>query len=268
VSADAGSDQPFHFVGIDLAWSDHNPSGVAALRWTDGMATLVTPLPANPLYTDAEIIAYVQAIAGRGNMVIAIDAPLVVPNQTGRRPAEACLQPAFGRFHAGAHPANRERLTIYNHGTIRGEVLIERLSTLAVRHDPAIQPRTPTRQAFEVYPHPAMIVLFGLDRVLKYKAKRNHSPQQRQDAFRQYQRHLDNLKNAQPPAALPASLLSEEQLKKRGRALKHYEDQLDAILCAYVALYYWWWGVERCHVFGDLERGYIVSPVDQRIAWV
>ena len=38
--------------------------------------------------------------------MVAIDAPLIVRNATGNRPAEAALNRDFARFDAGAHPAN------------------------------------------------------------------------------------------------------------------------------------------------------------------
>jgi len=254
-----------HFVGVDLAWSSRNPTGLAALQWNGTAATLVEPLPTTPRYTDDEIGAYIRSIAGHDDIVVAIDAPLTVPNQSGRRPAEAELTAAFARFHAGAHPANRQRLASYNGGTIRGEELLSRLATLDIQHDAVIVPRKPTRQAFEVYPHPAMVVLFQLERVLKYKAKPGIPLAQRVEAFRQYQQHLRNLRQRVPPAILPEALLDTDHLSKRGRALKTYEDQLDAVFCAYLALYYWWWGTERCRIFGDMERGYIVAPVDHRV---
>jgi predicted RNase H-like nuclease len=110
-----------------------------------------------------------------------------------------------------------------------------------------------------------MVVLFGLDKVLKYKAKPSISFSQRLDEFRTYQRHLRNLRTHVPSLLLPDALLDEEQLAKRGKALKAYEDQLDAVFCAYLALYYWWWGTQHCRIFGDIEQGYIVAPVDRRV---
>jgi predicted RNase H-like nuclease len=46
----------------------------------------------------------------------------------------------------------------------------------------------------------------------------------------------------------------------RGKALKRYEDLLDAVFCAYIAFYYWY-EPETCMVIGDLDDGYIVTPV-------
>lgn len=254
-----------HFIGIDLAWSSRNPTGLAALRWDGTAARLVDPLPAAAVYSDAEIAAYIGTIAGQGSVVVAVDAPLTVPNQTGRRPGEAELNAVFSRFHAGAHPANRQRLAGYNGGIVRGEALVSRLSALDIRHDPVIKIRRDARQAFEVYPHPAMVVLFSLDKVLKYKAKPSISHDQRLAEFRTYQQHLRNLRARVPSLLLPHALLDDVQLAKRGRALKAYEDQLDAVFCAYLALYYWWWGTRRCRIFGNVEQGYIIAPVNERV---
>ncbi|MBI3247775.1 MAG: DUF429 domain-containing protein [Deltaproteobacteria bacterium] len=253
------------FIGIDLAWSSRNPTGLAALRWDGVVASLIEPLPAAAVYGDDDILAFVRSVAAHGMVLVAIDAPLTVPNLTGRRPGEAELNAVFAKFHAGAHPANRQRLAGYNGGTVRGETLLAGLATLDIRHDPILTPQMPTRQAFEVYPHPAMVTLFRLDRILKYKAKPTISHAQRVAEFRRYQRLLAGLRRHDPPLALPKPLLSDIHLTHRGRALKAYEDQLDAVFCAYLALYYWRWGAERCRMFGDITRGYIVVPVDERV---
>jgi len=253
------------FIGVDLAWSSRNPTGLAALQWNGVVASLIEPLPEAIPYSDQDIADYIKKIAPRGGAVIAIDAPLTVPNTTGRRPGEAELNAVFARFHAGAHPANRRRLSSYNGGLVRGETLLAHLALLGIRHDPVLVTRSQTRQAFEVYPHPAMVTLFRLGRVLKYKAKPTVAHSQRLEEFRKYQFHLRGLRKSAPPVRLPDPLLSEEHLAKRGRVLKAYEDQLDAVFCAYLALYYWWWGSEKCRIFGDAERGYIVTPIDKRL---
>jgi predicted RNase H-like nuclease len=38
------------------------------------------------------------------------------------------------------------------------------------------------------------------------------------------------------------------------------EDQLDAVLCAYIAAHYWLWGEERNQILGTAADGYIVVP--------
>ena len=107
----AGGDRPplpdsggVRCLGIDLAWGERARTGLAAL---DPSGVLVA---STSVVTDDEIAAFVQrwARVGPGDgLVAAVDAPLVVPNLTGRRPCEAQVSAAFGRFFAGAYPANR-----------------------------------------------------------------------------------------------------------------------------------------------------------------
>jgi predicted RNase H-like nuclease len=194
-------------------------------------------------------------------VVIAVDAPLVVPNDTGNRPCEVELAKVFRKYHAGAHPANRTLLSHYNKGNVRGELLVEQLEAIGIRHAMAIQPRQPTRQVFEAYPHPAMVMLFDLQKTLKYKARLGRDLAQRQLAFHVYRNYLLNLSSATPSATL--ELLELDQSFK-GKRLKGYEDRIDAVFCAYIALYYWWWGMEKCRIFGTMDDGYIVTPYFDR----
>ena len=88
-----------YFVGLDLAWGENKPTGVAVL---DGRGHLVH---IDAVRTDQEIGASIAAYVA-GNCLVAIDAPLVVTNPTGNRPAERALNKDFARYDAGAHPSN------------------------------------------------------------------------------------------------------------------------------------------------------------------
>ena len=41
---------------------------------------------------------------------------------------------------------------------------------------------------------------------------------------------------------------------------KPVEDQIDAVICAYIAAHFWYWGRERNTVYGANETGFIVVP--------
>ena len=56
------------------------------------------------------------------------------------------------------------------------------------------------------------------------------------------------------------TLLDTDITPLRGKSLKKHEDQVDAVVCAYIALYAWHWGPARTEVFGTLEGGSILSP--------
>ncbi len=239
------------FLGIDLAWSARNPSGVAALYLQDGRASLAE-MPALA-HSDDELLAFVARYVDCTPLVVAIDAPLCVPNGAGRRPGDALISKAFGRYGAGAYPANRALLSKYNGGILRGEVLVQHLAAMKVQHMPHLPLQGAVRCAFEVYPHAAMIGLFSLRRALRYKRKPNLSRAEQALAWSQYAACLSTLTVAAPPLDLPEALLAAAWSKAE-------EDRRDAVLCAYIALHCWWHGETFWHVYGTLEEGYIVAP--------
>lgn len=243
-------------IGIDLAWSPRNRSGLATLRGDRFGGELIDSRLGS---TDQEIVEYIRDQAGEGAVIVAVDAPLWVPNNTGRRPAEAEISKAFRQYQAGAHPANRGLLS-YD-GVIRGEALVSALEDLEIVHREWIEAGVNTRQVIEVFPHAAMVGIFDLDRILRYKAKPKRTYEERVEAWEHYQQLLRGLVYADPKLQGTERLLGQDVSRLKGRQLKDYEDQIDALMCAYVGLYGFRWGSERCRTFGSMEEGYIYSPV-------
>ncbi|NEP27423.1 DUF429 domain-containing protein [Moorena sp. SIO3I6] len=68
--------------------------------------------------------------------------------------------------------------------------------------------------------------------------------------------------NSLSSSPLTSSLCSSffPHIPTTGKALKAAEDQLDSIICAYVAAYWWYWGTEFNWVLGDATTGYIITP--------
>ncbi len=257
---------PYKFIGLDLAWSARHNTAGAVIEITADDATPHLTVWREELGDNDDIVRWLQTVApAPGPALLAIDAPLVVPNQTGARLGDKLLTQVFRKFQAGTHPANRTNLGRYGQpvGDIRGETLAARLVAEAgFSHDPQVAFQTPTRQLFECYPHPAMVVFFELATTLKYKRKLRSVANDRHAAYATFQQHLTELAQADPPLRLPPDLLTRDTRLLRGETLKHYEDLLDSIICAYIALYYWWWGPARTHIFGDLTTGYIVAPLN------
>jgi predicted RNase H-like nuclease len=175
-----------------------------------------------------------------------------VNNQTGHRPAETAFNRDFGKFDAGARPAFAEKPELKN----------PRAARLAAALDLDMDPASGSnRKAIEVYPHPATVVLFELEKTLKYK----------RGAFGDRQRELlklmtfiEGLDDATPRLRVNRSVAWVE-LRKRVEAatkpvqLDRDEDPVDAVLCAYVALY-WYQRPDDITIYGDFETGYIVTP--------
>lgn len=255
------TDESITCIGIDLAWSPRNRSGLATIRGNRRGADLIDT---QILLTDAEIVEYVVSRAGEGSVIVAVDAPLRVPNSTGCRPAEVEIGQMFRRYHAGAHPANRNRLAF--EGVVRGEALVQALTQVQIEHRATIEVGRAVRQVIEVFPHAAMVGIFGLSRILRYKAKPKRSHAERMAEWRRYQGLLLSLRGADPELRGLEDVMAQDVRVLKGAWLKAYEDRIDAILCAYVGLYGFRWGNARCRTFGSWESGYIFSPVpeDQR----
>ncbi len=249
------------YIGLDLAWSPRNLSGAAVIQ-SRSLAQGGQLLDVALLDTNDAILRYVQRYVQSaqplGSQVwIAVDAPLRVPNLTGRRQAEAQISQAFRVYHAGAHPANRHLLM--RDGVVRGEALVAGLQALGIPYKTQFEPGS--HAVVEVFPHPAMVTLFELSKVLPYKAKPKRDWATRLGAWRQYQRHLAALKTADPALTDVDGLLAQDVEALKGKKLKNYEDQMDAVMCAYIALYAHRWGSERCRVFGTFADGSIFTPV-------
>jgi predicted RNase H-like nuclease len=238
-----------YFVGVDLAWGGRNPTGVAAV---DDNGRLVHLGAARD---DAGVLAALSPYV-RGDCLVAFDAPLVVTNATGQRPAEAALNRDFRRFEAGAHPANTAKPEFAE---------MPRAARLAGALGLDMDPRSgAARRAIEVYPHPATVVLFRLARTLKYKAKPGRDLAQLRSELLLLMDGIEKLAQATVPLRVGghdgwAELRRQVITAQRKSELRRAEDPVDAVVCAYVALYF-----ERrpdgVTIYGDCATGYIVTP--------
>lgn len=241
------------FIGLDLAWSRANPSAAVALAWDDRQAYPVSWEAS--LGGDEEILDFLDKAAGDGPALIAVDAPLVVPNEDGMRTCDRELSRFYRRAQGQAYPANRRRLA-----PVRGEILVEKLEALGFRHSPLVQAQRPGRQVIEVFPHPAAVELFGLSRILRYKARTGRSYELRWAELQRFRELLQSL-GKREPAMDTGEVLAPDPYGLRGRSLKRLEDLLDALFCAYIALHIWYFGPDGHRQFGDLESGYILVPI-------
>jgi predicted RNase H-like nuclease len=237
-----------YFVGVDLAWAGRKPTGVAVLDTGGHLMHL------GAARDDAAVLAALSPYV-RGDCLVAFDAPLVVTNRTGQRPAEAALNRDFRRFEAGAHPVNTAKPEFAD--APRAALLAR---ALGLDTDPY---SSSARRAIEVYPHPATVVLFRLARTLKYKAKPGRDVAGLRSELLLLMDGIEKLADA----PVPLDVATEEwaQLRRqvagahRKSELRRAEDPVDAVVCAYVALY-----AQRCPsgvaVYGDFATGYIVTP--------
>lgn len=243
------------FVGVDLAWKEGNHSGLAAFR---GDILGAQPVAFGSGATSLDSVFDFILAHRAETIVVAIDAPLIIGNAGGHRPCERLVTQKFGSAHAGAHSSN---LTLYpNAGSV---ALAHKLESAGFRHCTA-----PDRAwdesghwFFEVYPHPAQVVLFNRSRIIKYKNVFVAERRAGLDELRKLMgTRMLGVGRSLGSSARLAGFLSCDLQALRGAALKHYEDGLDAIVCAFLAFHLWRWGWERSEFIGDLTDGTIVVP--------
>ncbi len=240
-------------LGIDAAWTATQPSGVALAIETDSgwrLAALEASYdrflarakgaapgeirPGGSRPNAAELLAAGHAICGRRVDLVAIDMPLSRRPITGRRVADRLVSERYGGRAAATHSPGKERPGKIS-DRLRAEFEAEGFGLCTA----------PPAQRFiqgliEVYPHPALIEFLKAERRLEYKAGKSgvYWP-----ALSLVERHL-NLRAVWARIVLAlerriagvAEALPRPDPQVRGWRLKSYEDRLDAVVCAAVAI--------------------------------
>lgn len=251
------------FVGIDLGWSSR-PSGLCCLEWTDQQLQLID---LDRIEAIADILTWIDTRVKLDEpAIIAVDAPTLIPNATGMRLPDKLSHKYFGKYHAGCYPANQN--LPFAERTVKFGLELE---ARGFAHAPDIEPQKLGRYQIEVFPHPAIVNLFGLDRILKYK--KGKLAERHLELTKLYQYITNILPTLKPPLNLSLSSLRPQRLcgsfppaiPHTSAALKAVEDRLDSLICAYVAAHWWYWGLQRNWVLGDRTTGYIVVPAQLRV---
>ncbi|WP_114786193.1 DUF429 domain-containing protein [Vibrio tetraodonis] len=233
-------------AGVDLAWNgEKNTSAIAVGSLIGNKLLLEAVEPA--ILGQKTIVEY---LSSQEHLVgVAIDAPLIINNQTGQRECEKALSRTYSARKAACHPSNQ---SLYpNPMSVHLSVA---LKEMGFAHLGKI------RWQIECYPHPSIIECFGLTERLLYK-KGNVADK------RQGQVVLANLISelqGSPVLALEIPqqfkpFLTESTIQSRkGKALKSNEDTLDAIICLYIAALYQLNTIGT--TYGDSNDGYIWVP--------
>jgi predicted RNase H-like nuclease len=247
-------------VGIDLAWGENKSDGVCFIRyrrasreaWVDGFAY--------PQGDDALMVAIAEVLPQANPAFLAIDAPIVCPNLSGARPVDVQMSRLFHREHAGCHSANATRSP--RPPRILSRLMSEGFSAgwdfAAARRESVAKSLSPLRLVAEVYPHPAMVRLLRLSRIVKYKKGRIA---ERHSEFARLQGLLVGLLAAEFPYL---ELDDETRSLLASPWSKGAEDRLDAFFCAIIGLWHLHHRGRRSQVVGDLATGFILLPEDLR----
>ncbi len=206
---------------------------------------------AEPLIGIEAVLAFVRNYT-TDRTVVAIDAPLIIANSHSQRECETLVSRRYGSRDASCHTSN---LSLYpDAASVR---LANELARDGFHHAPV---SGDDRVMLEVYPHAALVELFALEKIIKYK---KGTVEGKRTGLKLLQDRVSEFSRADPPL-LPGpafqSFIAAGLLNLSGQRLKNYEDALDALICAYLACYYWRWNLARNEIFGNVEKGYIVNP--------
>jgi predicted RNase H-like nuclease len=234
-------------IGWDPAWGERNPDGLVVAR-VENRALRVTSVEC--LEGEKTLRRRLtEELSPDTPAWIAMDGPVVCPNDTGSRPVDRLAQTLFRAFHAGPHPANRTlcRRIVRVVENLRDVGVVPGWSS-CVGSDPAWR-----AWLAEVFPHPALVRWGHLTRTFKYK---RGPVAQRREEFARLQRFVRTLLAARFPEVDPgpvAPLLDEPWSKP-------VEDQLDAFLSLLVGWQHLRSDGRETELLGDLESGFLLVP--------
>jgi predicted RNase H-like nuclease len=228
-------------LGIDAAWTLTQPSGVALVQ-AHGDGWRVVEVAAS--YTDyagghsssppasaAALLETSDARCGQRPAVVAIDMPLALTPIVARREADNAVSRAYGARHCSTHSPSAIRPGPVSDGLRAGFADLGYSLALSEISTPAL---------IEVYPHPALVELTGATKRLPYKAGklrtywRDLAPRDRRARLIETWDEILAALDAEISgvrAALPLPSADAPSL-----VLKSFEDQMDAVVCAWVGV--------------------------------
>lgn len=238
------------FIGIDLAWTYKNETGLCVLDESGRVEYLHSQV-----YSNKEILDVIKQHHS-GPVTIAIDAPLVVPNDSGSRGAEGALMRAKINGHRiSAFNSNRNYFTKV-FGEIRGETLMHMIQ----KEIPDIQLGFDKLSSNIVETFPTGIIngLFPEIAPVKYKHKPKATFDETMSEMRRLFIKFDKLEHEENIISGLISKIDDEVTARK--AHKNLEDKIDAFLCAF-GMYSIYEGLASEEMFGTLDKGFIVIPI-------
>lgn len=203
-----------------MAWGEKNLSGFCVL----------VPLKNSLKIVDIKLLKSIDEIVQEidkyqdKKVFVGVDAPLEVFNEDGNRECEKSFNKDFAKYKISMLPVSRKLLTKYS-PTIRSEELYKKLKSRGFKRDYSFE-----KVIFEVYPHSTIAMLFNAQKILPYKRKKGRSVEFIREQLGIYTKYLQKVISNHKILKTDAKLL-------KGKALKEFEDMLDAITCAYTMKY-------------------------------
>jgi predicted RNase H-like nuclease len=249
------------YVGFDSAWTDNPkaPGAVCAIQFDrEGVVCFHEPRLAR--FAKAE--AFIRRLYTPGGlMLIGVDQPTIVPNNSGMRPAERVVASAISWVGGGVQPANRGKATMFGDDA----PIWTFLDGVGAIQDPEAA-RVAPGGLFLIEVFPALALLAWNDAFYaKGKGPKYNPANQAKFCNGDWSAVSRTAASVARRFGCEAVALWCDGAARLPCPEKADQDRLDAIICALVALF-WRRGPRAASVFiGDLKQGYVVSPASEAI---
>ena len=242
-------------LGIDAAWTAHQPSGIALVQNT---ATGWTCLAVAPSYEaflaqasgqpwdpeqkatgsrpdPAALLQASQQHAGAEVGCVSVDMPLATTSITSRRAADTAISSRFGPRGCAVHSPSAERP-----GAIADQLRADCAALGYPLHTSVSEQTGPS--LIECYPHVALLALLNRDYRLPYKVSRSGQYWKTETLTRreriarlleQFQAIKEGLD--QHISGIPAFIPEPSEVTTLA-SLKSVEDMLDGLICAWLGI--------------------------------
>jgi predicted RNase H-like nuclease len=244
------------FVGFDSAWADKltAPGAVCAIQLDrEGVFRFHEPRPAS--FVEAH--AFIQRLDTPGGlMLIGVDQPTIVPNNSGIRPAERVAASVISWVGGGVQPANRGKTTMFGDDA----PIWTFLDGVGAIQDPeAARVARSGRFLIEVFPALALLA-WNEAFYAKGKGPKYNPANQAKFGNEDWSAVARTAASVARGFGCEAMAVWCDGAATLTPPKKSDQDRLDSIICALVALC-WRRGPRSASVFiGDLKQGYEVSP--------
>ena len=240
--------------GFDSAWADKNPGAICALSF-DACGRASFEPPAQASFKKA--LEFINTGNDFARVVVALDQPTIVPNATGMRPVERVAASLLGYTGGGVQPANRcNRAYMFGDGA----PIWKFKKDLAADDDPQrARSRHSGRFLVEVFP---ALALPGLHAPFACRlGAPKYNPESQKFQLGDWEAVVNATGATSRDLGLSDIVKWCSAMSTKAKPAKSKQDCLDSVICALIEFTWLACSPSASMMLGDLENGYIVTPV-------
>ncbi len=242
-------------LGIDAAWTAHQPSGIALVQNTATGWSCMAVAPSYEAFIDqasgqtwdpeqkatgsrpdpAALLEASKQLAGAELSCVSVDMPLATTPITSRRAADTAISSRFGPKGCAVHSPSAERP-----GAIADQLRADFEALGVPLHTSSGDPAAPA--VIECYPHVALLALLKRDYRMPYKVSRSAQYWKAEKLTRseRIERLLEQFQAIKASLdehihGIPEFIPEPSEVTKLA-SLKSVEDRLDGLICAWIGI--------------------------------